>query len=164
MNDLAKQFIATENCGADFARGTPTVVDAYEGMLAYSTVYTVGCLKDPDTSAYCYANAVTNLTNPSMTHIYFLPLNKTLPGNTVPACNYCLQQTMAIYQAATADRRQPIAQTYVNAAGQVNTICGPDFANQTLAAVVIGAAGRAKLAATWLPAALPLLAAVLWLG
>lgn len=140
------------------------VTDSYRAMLAYATVYTAGCLKDPDTGAYCYANAVTNLTNPSSTYFYFLPLNRTLPGTTVPACGFCMQQTMALYQAASADRRQAIAYTYVTAAKQVNTICGPGFVNETLAAEVI-ASGAAVLGAlpVWVTTALSLVAAVVWL-
>jgi hypothetical protein len=137
MKQLAVDFIAPENCGADYALQHPVVVDAHVAIMAYAPVYSAGCLKDPDTGAYCYASAVTNHTNPSSTFFYFLPLNKTLPGNTVPGCGYCLEQTMALYQAATADRTQPIASTYPKAAEQVNAICGPDFANETLAAAII---------------------------
>jgi hypothetical protein len=137
LTSLANQLISAENCGADFELGKTVIVDAYLAMRAYAPVYSAGCLRDPDSGAYCYANAVTNLTNPSTTYLYFLPLNKTLPGSTVPACGECLRQTMAVYQAATGDRRQMIANTYVGAAKQVNTICGPEFVNETLAAVVI---------------------------
>ncbi|KAL2255209.1 hypothetical protein VTK26DRAFT_3864 [Humicola hyalothermophila] len=163
MNELAQSFIAAENCGVDFERGVATVVDAYEAMRAYAPIYGAGCLKDPETSAYCYANAVTNRTNPSMTHIYFLPLNKALPGATVPTCNYCLQQTMAIFRAATADRGQAIADTYVDAAEQVNTMCGPDFVNENLAPEI--SAARQAIRPTAWSLAPPLFAAVmLWLA
>ncbi|KAK3302425.1 uncharacterized protein B0T15DRAFT_496889 [Chaetomium strumarium] len=141
MQQLAQNLTKPENCGADFEREQPAVVDAYLAMAAYAPVYSAGCLKDPDTGAYCYANAVTNGTNYSTTYFYFLPLNRTLPGSTVPACGDCLQQTMAQFQAATADRRQMIARTYVEAAKQVNTICGPGFVNESLAAEVIPASG-----------------------
>ena len=130
-------------------------------MVAYAPVYTAGCLKDADTGAYCYASAVTNLTNPSTTYFYFLPLNKTLPASAAPACNACLKGTMGGYQAATADRRQMIANTYSAAAKQVNVICGPGFVNETLVAEVIpsGAVGLG-VAGSWLVAALPVLVAV----
>lgn len=39
---------------------------------------------------------------------------------------------MAIYNAASADRDQDIANTYEDAARQVNAICGPNFVNGTL--------------------------------
>ncbi|KAK4039954.1 hypothetical protein C8A01DRAFT_36006 [Parachaetomium inaequale] len=158
LAELAQNLTATENCGTDYQLGLSSVVDAYRAMLAYAPVYSAGCLRDPDTKAYCYANAVTNLTNPSTTYFYFLPLNKSLPATTVPACGYCLQQTMTLYQAATADRRQLIANTYVSAAKQANVICGPGFVNETLAAEVIpsGAAVVVRVSA-WLATALPLL-------
>lgn len=158
--------MAPQNCGPDYEIGHAAIVGAYDAMRAYAPVYSAGCLRDPDTSAYCYANAVTNLTNPSSAYVYFLPLNRTLPGSTVPTCDYCLQQTMAIFQAATADRRQLIANTYKAAARQVNTICGPAFVNESLAEVVVpsSAAGgllRGMQASTWLAVAVPLLVAVL---
>jgi hypothetical protein len=158
LAELAQNLTAPENCGTDYQLGLTSVVDMYRAMLAYAPVYSAGCVRDPDTNAYCYANAVTNLTNPSTTYFYFLPLNKSLPATTVPACGYCLQQTMNLYQAATADRRQPIANTYVSAAKQANVICGPGFVNETLAAEVIPS--RAALAvrvSAWLVMALPLL-------
>jgi hypothetical protein len=158
LAELAQNLTAPENCGTDYQLGLTSVVDTYRAMLAYAPVYSAGCVRDPDTNAYCYANAVTNLTNPSTTYFYFLPLNKSLPATTVPACGYCLQQTMNLYQAATADRRQLIANTYVSAAKQANVICGPGFVNETLAAEVIPS--RAALAvrvSAWLVMALPLL-------
>jgi hypothetical protein len=165
LKQLAQNLTAPENCGVDYNRGLSTIVDAYNGMVAYAPIYSAGCLRDPETGAYCYANAVTNRTNPSSTYIYFLPLNSTLPGATVPACGYCLERTMAIYQAATADRTQLIANTYVTAAEQVNVICGPDFANETLAEVPTSSAPTMSPSATWFGAALPLLlGAVVWLA
>ncbi|KAL2133891.1 hypothetical protein VTI74DRAFT_1507 [Chaetomium olivicolor] len=162
MKQLARDLIKTENCGAEYQRKLPTVVDAYNAMVAYAPIYSVGCLKDENTGAYCYANAVTNLTNPSNSYFYFLPLNMTLPGTTIPACGSCIRQTMEVYQAATADRRQMIANTYVMAAKQVNTICGPGFVNETLAAEVIpSGAGSTRL--TWLATALPLATTLFWL-
>ncbi|KAL2181358.1 uncharacterized protein P884DRAFT_190925 [Thermothelomyces heterothallicus CBS 202.75] len=162
LNQLAQNLTQPENCGTDYERGQSTVADIYNAMMAYGPVYSAGCLRDPDTGAYCYANAVTNLTNPSSTYIYFLPLNKSLPGTTVPSCGYCLQRTMALYQAATADRRQMIANTYVSAAQQVNTICGPNFVNETLAAEVIpSGAAKVPAASLLMTSTLPLLLATL---
>lgn len=165
LQSLASNFTAPENCRTDYEAGHPGVVGAYNAMTAYAPIYNVGCLHDPETSAYCYANAVTNLTNPSTAYIYYLPLNKTLPGTTVPSCDYCLQQTMALYHAATADRRQLIANTYEAAASQVNTICGPEFVTDSLASEVVPSAapGRRPQSSTWMPVTVSLLAVVLWL-
>ncbi|KAL2156421.1 hypothetical protein VTH82DRAFT_1166 [Thermothelomyces myriococcoides] len=165
LDQLAENLTQPENCGAEYEQGQSIVVDIYNAMLAYGPIYSAGCLRDPDSGAYCYANAVTNLTNPSSTYIYFLPLNKSLPGASVPSCNYCLQRTMALFQAATADRRQMIVNTYEAAAEQVNLICGHDFVNESLAAEVIPSGGPKVMPSSLLTTgALPLLLAVLvWL-
>ncbi|KAF3769874.1 hypothetical protein M406DRAFT_270867, partial [Cryphonectria parasitica EP155] len=133
LADVATNLTKTENCGDDYDGGTSTVVDAYMGLVAYQVVYSATCLKNDDTSAYCFGDAVTNSTDPTETYFYFLPLNSTLPGSTVPNCGSCLQDTMSIYHVATANRKQPIANTYVSAAQDVDVICGPTFANTTLA-------------------------------
>ncbi|KAK4146321.1 uncharacterized protein C8A04DRAFT_9897 [Dichotomopilus funicola] len=172
LRQLASNLTLPENCGADYALGNPVVTDTHLAMLAYAPVYGAGCLRDPATGAYCYANAITNQTNVSAPYFYFLPLNKTLPGTTVPQCGACLQRTMALYKAATADRSQPIAATYQTAAEQVNVICGPGFVNESLAAEVVpssGAAGAvggvAVVARMWGTVLLALgVAEVVWLG
>ncbi len=157
LTDLAKEFIAPENCGADYDAGYSLVRNAYTSMVSYAPVYTAGCLKDPDTSMYCFASAVTNLSNPSQMYVYYLPLNESLPGSTVPSCSPCLQQTMNIFHAATANRKQPIAYTYPSAARQINTICGPTFVNETLPSVLsnMGSTGGP---AVWAVLTIPLLA------
>ncbi|KAH6636228.1 hypothetical protein F5144DRAFT_171308 [Chaetomium tenue] len=164
LTQLAQNLTAPENCGTDYNRGLAAVVDAHRAMLAYAPIYGATCLRDPETGAYCYANAITNNTNPSMTYFYFLPLNKTLPGSTRPACGYCLQQTMDLYHDATADRAQLIANTYATAAEQVNAICGPDFANESLADATAASAAAVGRSVTWLKTAMPLLlGVVVWL-
>lgn len=143
------------------------ILDAHLAMTAYAPIYTAGCLKDAQTSMYCYANAVTNISNPSMVYFYYLPMNVSLPGITVPSCSPCLQQTMNVFQAATANRQQHIANTYPSAAQQVNTVCGPTFVNETLATEIIalssGASTRAAVPFLWTTLAVPLLAALPWL-
>lgn len=129
---VASNLTKSENCGDDYNQGNPTVTQAYTGLIAYQVVYSATCLKDDDTAVYCFGNAVTNTTNPSETYFYYLPLNSSLPGGTNPTCDGCLKDTMQIYQIATANRRQPIAYTYQSAASQVNTMCGPTFANASL--------------------------------
>jgi hypothetical protein len=140
-----------ENCLQDYELGNPLIRDSYTSMVAYAPVYTAGCLKDPNTSAYCFANAITNTSNPSMMYVYNLPLNMTLPGSTIPSCSQCLQQTMMVYHTASANRKQPIAYTYASAARQINTLCGPEFVNETLPAEMrlnAGSRGGPTLLAT----------------
>lgn len=133
---MASNLTKTENCGDDYNLGNPTVTNAYEGLVAYQVVYAATCLKDEDTSVYCFGDAVTNTTNPSNVYFYNLPLNDSLPQATNPTCNECLQNTMEIYHVATANRRQPIASTYEGAAQLVDSICGTGFSNVTLAAAI----------------------------
>jgi hypothetical protein len=81
---------------------------------------------------YCFATAVTNLTMPSDTYLYYMPYGLRLPGSSTPSCNQCVAETMGIFHSATADRSQLIAETYEDAARQINTICGPSFVDATL--------------------------------
>lgn len=117
------------------------MVDSYVAMLSYQTLYSATCLKDPESSAYCFASAVTNLSTPSNVYFYYLPLNVSLPGSSTPSCNWCLENTMYIFQSAASNRALPIASTYVSAAQQVNTICGPNFTNSTLPNAVVANGG-----------------------
>ncbi|KAK3938501.1 hypothetical protein QBC46DRAFT_162977 [Diplogelasinospora grovesii] len=147
LQQLAKNLTSEANCGPDYQLGNSVVVQAYLAMTAYAPLYGAACLKDPETSMYCFANAVTNLTNPSNTYFYYLPLNISLPGSTVPSCGSCLQQTMDVFQAATANRKQALVSTYPSAAQQVNTICGPNFVNQSLASEIVSSGGPRSLTA-----------------
>ncbi|ROT36002.1 hypothetical protein SODALDRAFT_282703 [Sodiomyces alkalinus F11] len=132
LGNAAQALIQRENCGPDYERSHPVVRQAYLGLTTYEMLYAATCLQNPETSMYCYASAVTNQTNASNVYFYLLPLNMSLPGSATPTCNWCLGETMAILQAASADRAQPIANSYESAARQVNTVCGPEFVNETL--------------------------------
>ncbi|KAK3322304.1 hypothetical protein B0H66DRAFT_531648 [Apodospora peruviana] len=167
MSQLASNMTSSDNCGEDFDLGNSVVVKAYNAMRAYAPIYTASCLKDAQTSMYCFANAVTNLTNPTNTYFYYLPLNRTLPGSTVPGCSQCLQQTMNVFHASTANRKQQITSTYESAAQQVNTICGPSFVNETLADEVVSSGSSRSIPASRpsfaLLAALAVLPLIPWL-
>lgn len=96
-------------------------------------LYSASCLQDPDTDMYCFASSVTNTTQPSDFYFYFMPLGLGLPGGSTPSCGWCTTETMGIWHSATADRSQAISDVYVQTAQQVNTVCGPDSVNGTLA-------------------------------
>ncbi|KAK5627919.1 hypothetical protein RRF57_003634 [Xylaria bambusicola] len=138
FNDLAKSLIADGNCGKEYNRENALVVQAYQGMKTYNTVYKATCLANEDSksSEYCFANAITNNTTPSNAYLYYLPFNSTLPNTAAPSCGSCTQQTMAIYQAATSNRKADISNTYLGAAEQINSNCGNNFVNTTLATAV----------------------------
>jgi hypothetical protein len=140
MSSIANNLTSTANCGADYSAQNPMVLEAYMGLITYKPMYQASCLKNPATSSYCFADAITNASSPTDAYIYFLPLNQSLPGGSQPTCNSCLQNTMAVFDAAAANRSQPIAWTYVGAAQQVNAQCGPSFVNATLPAPLASAA------------------------
>lgn len=163
---VASNLTKSENCGDDYNLGNPTVTQAYTGLVSYQVVYSATCLKDDQTAVYCFGDAVTNTTNPSVTYFYYLPLNSSLPGGTNPTCGNCLNDTMRIYQIATANRKQPIAYTYQSAAEQVNTMCGPNFANTSLADAIVTSGAYSTTSrgpSTWLLLATLFIAIVHWL-
>ncbi|KAF4452521.1 hypothetical protein F53441_4633 [Fusarium austroafricanum] len=129
----ARNLTASENCKAEWESGNSVVKQFLYGMKAYEMMYKATCLQTPEDDMYCYANAVTNTTTAANAYFYYLPYNLTLPGSTNPSCSWCIQETMNIFHAATTDRSQPVALTYESAARQVNTLCGPNFVNSTLA-------------------------------
>ncbi|PNP50962.1 hypothetical protein THARTR1_08583 [Trichoderma harzianum] len=132
LDQAAANLTMSNNCKTEIAQNQTLVLQAYHGLLAYKAVYAATCLQDPTESQYCFANAVTNLNTPSDAYLYFLPYGLALPGSSTPSCSWCTQQTMDIYFSASADRGQAIADVYVDAARQVNTLCGPNYVNGTL--------------------------------
>ncbi|EPE10333.1 c6 zinc finger domain containing protein [Ophiostoma piceae UAMH 11346] len=150
FKELATNLTSASNCGADYKLGNSVVVQAYLGMTAYQPLYTASCLKDAETSSYCFGNAITNLTTPANAYFYFLPLNISLPVSSVPSCNRCLQLTMGIYRSAAADRTASIANTYISAAQQVDTVCGPAFVNDSLPEAISGGFSLKQGALSWM--------------
>lgn len=136
MSAFAANISSSSACAADLSTQNPLINQARLGLSAYKPIYTATCLKNQISKSYCFAEAITNATNPADTYLYYLPLNITLPGGSQPTCNSCLQNSMAVYEAASADRTSAIASNYVNAAMQVNVNCGPNFVNASLAAAV----------------------------
>jgi len=132
MASLARDIRSDSNCGADYASRNPVVLQAYAGLVAYEPLYHAGCLKN-SRGSYCFADAVTNTSSPSDSYVYYLPLGLSLPGGSMPTCDTCLQNTMAIFSNAAANSSQPISGDYVNAAQQIDMSCGPSFVNTTVA-------------------------------
>ncbi|KAG6000446.1 hypothetical protein E4U54_001420 [Claviceps lovelessii] len=132
LNQAARNLTLEANCKNEYEQNQTQVLLAYRGLRAYNVMYSAACLQDPSSSSYCFANAVTNMSTPSNTYLYFMPYGLSLPGASKPTCNWCTKTTMSIYNAAAADRRQPVAAKYEDAAQQVNTLCGPNFVNSSL--------------------------------
>ncbi|UKZ85892.1 uncharacterized protein TrAFT101_001736 [Trichoderma asperellum] len=132
LDQAATNLTMAGNCKTEVEQNQTLVLQAYDGLVAYKTLYAATCLQDPSSSQYCFANAVTNLNTPSDAYLYFLPYGLALPGSSNPSCSWCTQQTMDIYYSASADRSSPVAGVYQAAARQVNTLCGPNYVNGTL--------------------------------
>jgi len=131
MSSLAASLKDPSNCGTDFQRQNPVVQQAYSGLVAYPPLYQASCLRNPTTNHYCFADAVTNMSSPSDSYIYYLPLGMQLPSGSMLTCSSCLQQTMGIFDAAAANRSQPVSTVYTQAAQLIDLGCGPAFVNQT---------------------------------
>jgi hypothetical protein len=136
MAQYASNITTSSACATDLKNQNPLITYAHLGLLAYQPLYRASCLKNPATSSYCFADAITNASSPADSYIYFLPLNTTLVGGSQPTCDACLKETMAVFEAATSDRSSALASDYVSAAMQVNVNCGPGFVNASLAAAV----------------------------
>ncbi|RDW83317.1 hypothetical protein BP5796_04808 [Coleophoma crateriformis] len=134
---LAANVSNSENCGSDLRNQNPLVIQALVGLQSYQVMYQASCLKNSDTGAYCFADAVTNSSSPTDSYPYYLPLNVSLPGGSQPTCDSCLKSTMDIFQAATTNRSSTIASTYSAAAQLINVQCGPTFLNTSLASVSV---------------------------
>jgi hypothetical protein len=132
LSNMARELVDNKNCGNEYARSYSTVVQTYLGLIAYQSLYSAGCLRDTKTSAYCFANAVTNTTNPRGVYVWYLPLNLTFPDSGQVSCNECTKQSLDIFQSTAANRKLSIAYTYEAAAQLANRQCGANFANATL--------------------------------
>lgn len=104
MSRLAQDIRKQSNCGPDYTKQNPLVLQAYNGLIAYEPLYRAGCLKS-GTGSYCtlregtlytgpptnwaidagFADAITNMSSPSDSYVYFLPLGLPLPGGSRPA-------------------------------------------------------------------------------
>lgn len=136
MTALASNLTEADNCGSDYTNENPLIQQAHLGLLAYQPLYTASCLRNPTSSSYCFADAVTNAQSFTDSYPYYLPLNISLPGGSQPTCNACLQNVMKVFESASADRTSALASDYVPAAQQINVQCGPNFVGQSLAPAV----------------------------
>jgi len=153
LNNIAANLTTSANCGSEYATLNPIVTSARIGLIAYKPMYQASCLKNPSTSSYCYADAITNSSSFSDSYI------ESLIGGARPTCNACLQNTMAVLDANAANRSQPISNTYISAANMINAQCGPGFVNATLPTAIVSSAGS-----IYFPGTASLLALVLCVG
>lgn len=137
MSSYALDIRSPSYCSDDYNRQNPIVRQAHNGLLAYDVLYRASCehaqptASNNHSSAYCFANAVTNTSAPSDSYVYYLPLGIPLPAGTQPTCDQCLRSVMADFQAQAGNQSQPISLTYTQGAQLVNQQCGPNFVNQS---------------------------------
>ncbi|KAI9786079.1 MAG: hypothetical protein M1816_008107 [Peltula sp. TS41687] len=153
MSRIAQEIRKQSTCGPDYNDQNSLVMQAYKGLISYEPLYRAGCLKST-TGSYCtsqgkgisnmglmtdwdidsgFADAITNMSSPSDSYTYFLPLGLSLPGGSRPAsCTSCLQNTMSIFANAASNVSQPAHRNYVETAQLINLSCGPDFVNSTI--------------------------------
>ena len=116
-------------------------------------VYTATCLKSNSTGNYCFADAITNVENPSDVYPYYSAVGLNLPSAAKPTCSECLQETMSIFAGYAEDIDQPLSTTYNGCAQQVDQGCGAKYANSTVAVGTIGTSGgQRKQLLGWMPA------------
>lgn len=166
LNNLASELIDDDNCGADFTRQNPLVVQAYSGLMAYEPVYRATCLKSSETGNYCFSDAVLNLTNPFDFYPYLTAVGMTLPAVVEPTCNQCLHDTMNIFAGYAGTDNQPLAKTYTGCANQLDALCGSGFVAtnvKTGAVTTPGSSGASAPRMSIITAGLATLTAALWL-
>jgi hypothetical protein len=86
MDSYARELMTSSACKSDLDSDTPLVIQAYNGLVAYSATYSASCLRDSEGS-YCFANAVTNTSSPTDSYPYYLPIGQELPAGSRPTCN-----------------------------------------------------------------------------
>ena len=134
MSTFAQQLLLDSNCGNDYKLQNPMVRQAHAGLVSYDPLYKASCLKDSSPSKkYCFANAVTNVTSPADSYVYYLPLGMPLPGGSQLTCSACLKGTMGFFAESAGNKSQPINAVYKEAAMMINMGCGPGFVNQSVA-------------------------------
>jgi hypothetical protein len=143
MASLASQLVQDSNCGQDHRNENPIVIQAQAGLISYEPLYRATCLKNEATGNYCFADAITNTSNPSDSYPYYTALGTDLPAASRPTCDKCLEDVMGIFAGYAANRDQPVSRTFTMTARQINLGCGPEFVNATVpVATVSNAAVR----------------------
>lgn len=152
MSSYAQTLRSSSACGQDYQREQPFVRQAHAGLLSYDVLYKASCIKnepsdDQNDTNYCFADAVTNMSSPTDGYAYYLPLGIPLPADTLPTCDGCLKRVMDVFAGTASNKSQPLSQTYIGAARQVNQACGPSFVNGTIPGLGASGSGQSSNAA-----------------
>lgn len=71
MDDLAREMRKSDVCRDDVENETPVAVETFNGLLNYRLGLDAACLKNAETSQYCFIDALVN-EDPSSFYFYFL--------------------------------------------------------------------------------------------
>jgi len=156
MDWMASQMLLPSICHDDLAQQNVVALEAIYGFRSYKLFRQAGCLVNPRTNAYCFAEALAQ-TSPSDVYYYALPLGTPVPGTTptttpsgggghststststspapgpattfAPSCSTCVQSLMAIFAPYATDPSYLLALTYPPAAKAANKQCGNGYA------------------------------------
>jgi hypothetical protein len=167
LQNIAAELIDDDNCGSDFGRQNPLVVQAYYGLMAYEPVYRATCLKNSETGNYCFSDAILNRTNPTDFYPYYTAVGMILPPAVHPTCNQCLHDTMEVFAGYAGTDNQPLAKTYLACANQIDATCGTGFVAtniKTGAITTPGASGASLPRMSMMTVGLATAIAAVWLG
>lgn len=128
MSQYAEELISSQYCQTDYQQQNPLVMQAYAGLTAYEPLYRATCLKSNATGDYCFVDAMESKTAAD-SYPYYTAIGLQLPVGTAPACTSCLQNTMEIFSGYAVQSGQPLSQTYLGCAVQVDQQCGSSFAS-----------------------------------
>ncbi|KAI0261606.1 hypothetical protein BC834DRAFT_845469 [Gloeopeniophorella convolvens] len=112
-------------CSEEESESNQVVVQALDGLKAYSLMRQAACLADQSTSAYCYIEAAAD-SDPSDLYFYSLPFGIPLPNTTTPTCSGCIKSLLTLFASQT-DQIDGLKQTYVSAANLAASKCGSGY-------------------------------------
>ncbi|KKA28096.1 hypothetical protein TD95_003616, partial [Thielaviopsis punctulata] len=148
LKQQAVNLTSPDNCSEEYANQSSNIMMVYWGLVSYEPLYKATCVRDPATSMYCYASAVTNTTTTGNAYTYFMPLNSSFPTTADPTCTTCLQETMAVFQSFTDVKGEPLSYNYKPAAKVINGVCGAGFVNETTFKATESSTGGVAVATT----------------
>lgn len=69
-----------------------------------------------------------------------------MPAGSLPTCDGCLKDTMALFAQEAENKSQPLSLDYEVAAQLINQDCGPNFVNATIPTAAGGSSSGATTA------------------
>lgn len=136
MAKLADDLISQSNCQADYTRQNPLVMQAYAGLRSYEPLYQATCLKSSSNSNsdYCFVEAMST-PNADDSLPYYTAVGLQLPIGSKPTCSTCLKNTMTVFAGYAVQKDQPLSNTYLGSATEINAVCGSGFASTQVKSV-----------------------------